>query len=98
MILSSIFEQLANSSHPVAKALAKGEHFKVIAIGFKMGMVLKEHKTSLPAKLLVLQGSVAYQEGEIVKLLGRYDETAIPVNVPHSVTCTEDALCLLIQG
>lgn len=98
MIIKELLQQLAASSNPVAKPLHKTEHCKVIAIGFKKGMILKEHKTALPAKLTVLYGSVLYKEGQVIKALLQYDETEIPENVIHSVECTEDALCILIQG
>ena len=42
MKLKEIETQLAGSAHPVAKALHKTDHFKVLAIGFKKGMILKE--------------------------------------------------------
>ena len=43
MLLKQIHEELQKASHPLAKAFHKGEHFKVLAIGFVKGMVLKEH-------------------------------------------------------
>ncbi len=98
MIIKELLQQLETSVHPVAKPLQKGDYFKVIAIGFKKGMVLKEHKTALPAKLTVLYGSVIYKEGSISKTLNQYDETEIPDHVLHALECTEDALCILIQG
>jgi quercetin dioxygenase-like cupin family protein len=98
MIIKDIFQQLESSDHPVAKAIHKGENFKVLALVFKKGMILKEHKTSLTAKLTILQGSVIYKQGEILKALEQYDETDIPAGAIHSVECTNDALCLLTQG
>ena len=56
MILKEIIASLENAAHPVAKALHKGDHFKVLAIGFKKGMVLKEHQAHLPTRLFVLSG------------------------------------------
>ncbi len=98
MIIKDILTQIETAVHPVAKAIHKGEHFKVLAIGFKKGMILKEHTTALPAKLTVLFGEVLYKEGVIEKTLLQYDETEIPVGNVHSVECIEDALCLLTQG
>ena len=98
MILKEIKESLKTSSHPVARALHKGEHFKVIALGMNKGMVLKEHKAQLPTKLFVLEGSVMYHEGDKKESLLPYDEIQIPVNVTHSVEAISDCLCLLTQG
>jgi quercetin dioxygenase-like cupin family protein len=98
MILKELILKLESSEHPLAKAIHKGENFKVLAIAFKKGMVLKEHKTSFTAKLTVLQGKVIYKVGTITKELNQYDDTDIPVGIIHSVEASSDALCLLTQG
>ena len=98
MLLKEIVKQIENATHPVAKALHRGDHFKILAIGFKKGMMLKEHQTHLPAKLFVLKGEVIYRVNENTTTLSEYDEIEIPVNVMHSVEAIEDSLCLLSQG
>ena len=98
MILKEIIALLENATHPVAKALHKGDHFKVLAIGFKKGMVLKEHQAHLPTKLFVLSGQIIYKQNEVCTSLSTYEEIEIPINVLHSVEATEDSLCLLTQG
>ncbi len=98
MIIKDLLAQLETVAHPLAKAIHKGEHFKVLAIAFKKGMILKEHRTQLAAKLTVLSGAVVYKEGMVEKTLLQYHETDIPVNVVHSVEALEDSLCLLTQG
>jgi len=98
MTIKLILEQLKTAAHPVAKAIHKGEHFKVLAIGFRQGMKLKDHQARLPSKLTVLLGCVLYKEGEQVIRLEAYDEYDIPVDVIHSVEAEEDSLCLLTQG
>jgi quercetin dioxygenase-like cupin family protein len=98
MILKEIIEQLNTSTHPIAKALHKGQHFKVLAIGFKNGMVLKEHQTNLPTKLFVLQGAVIYKQNAVSTTLTLFDELDIPINCAHSVEAIADSICLLTQG
>ncbi len=98
MIIQSILEELQTGSHPIAKALHKGQHFKVLVIGFKAGMKLKDHEAHQTSKLTVISGSVLYKEGEKSIILKTYDETDIPINVTHSVEAFEDSLCLLTQG
>lgn len=98
MIIKEILEQLKTSEKPVAKAIHKGTNFHVLIIGFKKGMILKEHKTNLPAKLTVLTGSVIYKQDSTIKTLLQYNETEIPIGIIHSVECIDDSLCLLIQG
>jgi len=98
MIIKEILEQLVSSEHPVAKALHSGEHFRVLVIGFRKSMKLKEHQAHLPSKLTVLQGEVLYRENEKEVKLNQYDEVNIPVNETHSVEALQDSLCLLTQG
>ncbi|MEO6314273.1 MAG: hypothetical protein ABIU63_02680 [Chitinophagaceae bacterium] len=98
MILKELETQLATAVHPVAKALHKGEHFKVLAMGFKKGMVLKEHQAHSPSKLFVLKGKIIYHQNDVSTPLALFDEIEIPVNILHSVEALEDSLCLLTQG
>ncbi len=98
MILKQIAIDLETAQHPVAKALCKGEHFKTVAIGFKKGMILKEHQSHLPAKLFVLNGQVIYKENDVCTTLNALDEIEIPIKILHSVEALEDSLCLLTQG
>ncbi len=51
--IKEINEQLKTAKHPVAKTLHKGDNFKVLVIGFKKGMKLKEHQANLSSKLTV---------------------------------------------
>ena len=96
--ISEIISSLETASHPVARALHKGDSFKVLLIGFKQGMILQDHKAHIPSKLTVLYGSVIYKEGEKEIRLPQYGEVGIPVEIIHSVEALEDSLCLLTQG
>lgn len=98
MTIKDIFLQLETSIHPVAKVLHKGQHCKVLVIGFKKGMTLKEHLTKTTTKLTVLSGDVIYREGEKQVLLVHYEEVDIPIDQLHSVEALTDSLCLLTQG
>jgi quercetin dioxygenase-like cupin family protein len=97
MIISSILEELESATHPVAKPLHKSENGRVLCIGFKKGMLLKEHKAHMPTTLVVLKGNVVFAiEGEKHNL-STYDEFIIPVEITHAVSALEDSLILLIQ-
>jgi len=98
MIIKDVLDQLEAATQPVAKPIHKGDKFKVLIIGFKSGMKLKEHTAPLPSKLTVISGNVIYaQEGKKTHLQ-QYDEIDIPVNIIHSVEAKENSLCLLTQG
>lgn len=98
MIIKEVLEQLEIAAHPVAKALHKGIHCKVLAMAFKKGMTLKDHAAHQETTLVVITGKVVYKEGTHILELGPYDQTGIPVNIVHSVEAMEDSLCLLTQG
>lgn len=98
MTIKDVLEQLETATHPVAKPLHKGDNFKVLIIGFKSGMKLKEHTASMPSKLTVILGKVIYKQQGKETELQQYDEIEIPVNIIHFVVAKEDSLCLLTQG
>lgn len=96
--IGNIMTALETSSHPVARALHIGDHFKVLMIGFKKGMILTDHKAHSTAKLTVLAGSVLYKESDREVTLMQYEEVDIPLEVTHSVEALADSLCVLTQG
>ncbi|WP_299254211.1 hypothetical protein [uncultured Cytophaga sp.] len=98
MTITQIKDKLETSTHPIAKSLHQGPGYKVLIIGFKKGMILKDHKAHIRSKLTVLEGSVRYFEDTRIVTLGRYDEIDIPVEKTHNVEALEDSLCLLSQG
>jgi quercetin dioxygenase-like cupin family protein len=98
MTIKEIKEDLKSSNSPVAKSLHHGSGFKVLLLGFKKGMILKEHRTHIQSKLTVLEGAVIYKEKNRVVNLLQYDEVEIPVEIMHSVKAIEDSLCILSQG
>lgn len=98
MTIKEVKDKLETSSSPVARALHQGTGFKVLVLGFKKGMILKEHKAHIPSKLTVLEGAVIYKEADRVVELHQYDVVDIPVEVKHAVEAFTDSLCLLTQG
>lgn len=100
MVIKTVLEQLENqdTDRPSIKILKKGEGYKVIVLGFKKGMILKEHSTPIPAKLVVIEGKVNYKEADRVVPLDKFDEMDIPINVIHAVEALEESICFLIQG
>ncbi|MDO1448209.1 hypothetical protein Q0590_18185 [Rhodocytophaga aerolata] len=98
MIIQEVLTRLETAEHPVALALHKGKDFRALIIGMKKGMVLKEHKASVPSKLTVLSGQVTYAEAKRQVKLSQYETLDIPVEVFHEVEALQDSLCLLTQG
>jgi quercetin dioxygenase-like cupin family protein len=98
MIVQEIQEKLITATKPVARLYHKSGECKTIFIGFKQGMTLEQHKTHLPARLMVITGSVTYIQADEKTVLNTYQYKDIPVNIIHEVYADEDSLCMLIQG
>ncbi len=98
MIIKEAIAELELKDNPVAKLMHTGVAFKVIVLAFKKGMVLREHKTSVPTKLTVLNGSVKYSSDNLIRTIDTYEELEIPLEEIHAIEAIEDSLCLLIQG
>ena len=98
MIIKEVLKQLEDAKGPVVKVLHQGGNFKVLVLGFKKGMVLKEHKTTVSTRIVIADGQVIYKEAERTFTLSKMDDSDIPVNVLHSVEALEDSICFLIQG
>ena len=78
MTIQEILKQLETSDNPVAKTLHKGTNCKVLVIGFKSGMKIKDHQAHLPSKLTVISGTVIYKQYETETELQKFDEIEIP--------------------
>lgn len=97
-ILKEIIQDLESSKDPVYKMLWKGENSHTLAIGFKMGMQLKKHKSDISARIVVIKGEVIYNSDEGAVTLGVYDEFQIPVKEYHWIDANEDSLMLVMKG
>lgn len=98
MILKEIESELKSAEGPVAKILRKGENFNVLAIGFRKNMLLKKHKSNVPARIVVIKGEVVYNDKNGATKLGLYEEFEIPVEEMHWVESLQDSLMLVIKG
>ena len=96
MIIHEVLSQLEKASAPVIKVLQAHAAGKTLVLGFKSGIVLKEHRTAVPARLLVINGAVIYKQDGVSVTLGKYADLEIPVDVLHSVEAQEDSICLLL--
>jgi quercetin dioxygenase-like cupin family protein len=98
MVIQEALEDVELKNYPVSRVLHKGDMFKVIIIAFKKGMILKEHKTHLPAKITVIKGKINYRTVDSATSVNEYDDFQIPIHETHSIEALEDSICLLIQG
>lgn len=97
MMFKTIFEKLEQAENPVFQLVQDTADSKVIAIAFKKGMLLKPHTTAVPARLIVFEGKISYNEDQFEQLLLKHEEHNIPSNIAHWVKAEEDSLCLLFK-
>lgn len=98
MTIKEIKEALRTAELPVVKSFHQGKDFKILMIGFNKGMILKDHKSNVYAKLTVLEGSVIFKDEDKTLNLNLHEEIEIPIDITHSVEAIEDSLCLLIKS
>jgi hypothetical protein len=98
MVINEVLSQLEKAANPVVKLLQNRPAGKVLVLGFKKGMILKEHQTAVPARLVIVEGIVNYKEEDVLVMLDKFSDFEIPVDVTHSVEALEDSICLLIVG
>lgn len=90
---------VSDKAGPVFRPLFKAQNGRLTAIHLLKGEIIKEHKSPVPAMLLVLEGSVLYEQpGEkITRPLAALEYTDIPPNTIHQITAETDAYCILVQ-
>jgi hypothetical protein len=98
MIIKNILAQLNDAARPVSKIIKSGNSFKSLAIGLRKDMIWRDHKAVMPTKLLVIQGTLIYRQGEKKVVLEQFDDLDIPVGIIHSLEATTDSICILVQA
>lgn len=98
MIIKEVLARLEKAESPVVQVLQQQSVGKVLTLGFKKGMILKEHQTIIPARLVVVSGAVTYKQEDKSVTLSKFSDLDIPVRVMHSVEALEESICLLILG
>ena len=98
MIIKEIEDKIPLSDKPITKSIAKTNAYNLIGIGLKKGVELKEHITTIPAKLIVIKGIVQYKTADQIITLHQYESHDIPINEKHAVIAIENSLCFLLKG
>lgn len=95
--LHQLRSERIKSELPIVKVVEQGDGCKIIGIALGKNIDLKDHKTKLESRLIVLEGKVEYKEENRSFTLHEFDEIDIPVGEMHMLSAKEDSLCLLIQ-
>ena len=97
MLVKEILSELPTATKPLVRKFEQENGSHVLAIGLKANVVLKEHKSDIPARILVIKGAINYVVGGTKTKLELHDEHVIPIGEYHSVEPLEDSIFLVIK-
>jgi quercetin dioxygenase-like cupin family protein len=97
MLVREILSELATATKPLVRKFPQEEGSHVLAIGLNKDVILKEHKSDIPARILVIKGAITYVAGEKKTQLDIFDEHIIPIGEYHSIEPQEDSIFLVIK-
>lgn len=97
MLLKEMNAELSTASKPLVKKFEQEEGSHVLAIGLNKDVILKEHKSDIPARILVIKGAITYIAGDKRTDLNVFDEHQIPIGEYHSVEPLEESIFLVIK-
>ena len=84
-----------NEKKPIIKVLFETNFTKEIRIAMQKGTLMKEHKTSYPIVVEVVEGNINFGvEGDVLNLKKGH-LIALDGGVPHDLKATEDSIIRL---
>lgn len=97
MLVKEILSELPTAKKLLVRKFDQEDGSHVLAIGLNKEVLLHEHKSDIPARILVIKGSVTYIAGNKKTRLNLYDEHIIPIGEYHAVEPHEDSIFLVIK-
>lgn len=96
MNIASLYKNLVyKEDKPAITVLFETDFTKEIRIVFKKNQVMKEHKTTFPIVVEMIDGKINFGvKGEIYSLQ-KGDLIALEGNIPHDLKATEDSIVRL---
>ena len=96
MKTASIYESLAfNEDRPAIKVLFETPFTKEIRIALKKGQEMKEHKTSFPIVINIIEGIIDFGIPNERIQLKKGDLIALDGNIPHDLVAVEESIVRL---
>ncbi len=84
-----------NNRKPIITVLFETEFTKEIRIAMQKNTVMKEHKTSFPIVVEIVEGNINFGVQQQTKNLIKGDLIALESNVPHDLTANENSIIRL---
>lgn len=96
MYKASMLDELAfNDKRPATKVMLNTDFTKEIRIALKKEQIMKEHKTSFPIVVQLLEGDLHFGVGQEIHHLKKGDLIALESNVLHELRAIEDSIVRL---
>lgn len=96
MKTANIYENIIyNENKPIITVLFETDFTKEIRIVMQKGTVMKEHKTSYPIVVEILDGDIEFGVNQETNHLTKGDLIALYGNVPHDLKANENSIIRL---
>ena len=96
MKTASIYQNLAyNTNKPLIKVLFETSFTKEIRIAMQKGTMMKEHKTSYPIVVEIVDGNIDFGVQNEILNLKKGDLIALEGNTPHDLKAHENSIIRL---
>lgn len=93
---ANIYQNVAfNENKPVITVLFETDFTKEIRIAMSKGTLMKEHKTSFPIVVEIVEGEIDFGVKQPTKSLKKSDIIALESNVPHDLKANENSIIRL---
>lgn len=97
MLVKEILSELPTATKILVRKFEQEDGSHVLAIGLNKEVPLHQHKSDIPARILVIKGAVTYIAGDKRTRLELFDEHIIPIGEYHAVEPHEDSIFLVIK-
>lgn len=92
MELTNIYQDFGfNENKPMVKVLFETSFTKEIRITMKKGQEMKEHKTSFPIVVELLEGEIVFGVEKQNHTIKKGGILALGSNIPHNLIASEDS-------
>ena len=92
----NIYENLVYSDEKVQiTPMYNSDISKEVRIVFKEGQIMKDHKTSFPISVQIVEGEIDFGVGEKIYNLTKGDIVSLDANIMHNLKANDDSIVRL---
>lgn len=96
MKIASIYQDIEyNPNKPIITVLFETDFTKEIRIAMHSGTLMKEHKTSFPIVVEIIEGAIDFGVQQQIQHLNKGDLIALESNIPHDLKAIKNSIVRL---